>query len=136
MNNLKKQKNRGFSALLIVIIVSAAALIMSQNSAFLSIGELELGTDYTNGQNSLAVTEGCLESTMSEIRKNSNYGLSGTININILDGVCQIDVVDGGGGNRTIIAVGTKNNFSRSIEVQLTVSNRSITINNWQEISN
>jgi hypothetical protein len=134
--NIKIKKKRGMAAMLIVILVSVSAFIMAQNGAFLSIDELDSGYNYSKGGKAFSITDGCMESVISQIRLDVNYGIGvGIFYLDILDGQCEVEILDSG-NDRTITVSGTLDNYTKTIEVGLTVVNRSITINNWEEKAN
>ena len=134
MNKYKYQKNRGFAALLIVVIISVSALIMVKNSAYLSLGELDLGFMFSKKGQALSVVDGCMESTLSQIKEDPNYGLSGTINLATLGGFCTIEISDTL-DDRTISVVGGVENYYRNIESNITISAGNIIVNSWEEKS-
>lgn len=129
------EKNKGFAALFIVILVSAAALIMAQNSAFLGIGELDSGFVYGKAETAFSVADGCMESAFSQLRKNNNYGNGGTINISVLGGSCIINISQSG-NDRTISVEGISGDYHRKIESDVTVGQRQVVVNSWSEVSN
>jgi hypothetical protein len=120
----------GFLAIIVVIIISVSALIIVQNNANLSLGDLESGFGYSKGEDAMIIAEGCANSVISQIRKDDNYGLSGTINMTLDEGYCTIDVIDGG-SDRLIEVSGTVGLYTKKIVIDLTVNNREININSW-----
>ncbi|MFH1089109.1 MAG: hypothetical protein V1716_01645 [Candidatus Uhrbacteria bacterium] len=125
------QKNRGAAALLTIVIIGAASLIMAISAAQLGLGELEMG--YTEGKGSavLSFADGCGEEALARLRKNSAY-TGETLTVG--DRSCIITVT-GGGAERTVASVATIGSYTKKIQMQITLNNSVITINNWSEVS-
>lgn len=137
MKHYLKKKNRqsGLVALLAIIIISAASLIMVLNASSLGLGELDLGYTASEGGTAFYVADGCMEEALERIRKDTSYGLSGTISLTVSNGSCTIDISDSG-DDRTVTVLGTSSDFNKKIEVGLTLAGNVITINNWEEKDN
>ncbi len=140
IGNMKKFSNkktrinqRGFMAVVVVIVISIVALIMSQNSTKLSLGDLEISYDYAKGEEAVLMAEGCANYTLEQIRKNSNYGLSGNVDLIIKDGHCTI-VVTGTGAERTIEVKANIGSYFSEILVELDLNDK-LTITNWEIIN-
>jgi len=128
---LKSQK--GIAVLLIVIVITSIALSMSLGAFFLGIGRIELGYTSRRSGELLNVARGCIEETLLQIKSNLNYGLdSGDISLNIGNSSCIINV-SGTSSNRIIIASSTVSNFYKKIQVDLTLSENTITDTSWEE---
>jgi hypothetical protein len=128
-----KSFEQGLVAFLTIIIVSAAALIMALNASFLGLGELDLGYTASEGGTAFYIADGCMEEALERIRKDTAYGVgAGTINLTVSNGSCTIVVADSG-STRTVTVVGTKGNFNKKIEIDLTLTGNVITIDGWEE---
>ena len=120
--------------ILTVIIIAAATLIMAYSSSILGLGELELGYTSQKGAEAFSITDGCMEETLHRIHLNTNYGIgAGTINLLLDNGSCTIDVTDLGGNQRRILVSGTISDYTKRIEVELTLNGNVITITSWAE---
>ena len=130
-------KQKGGTILLTIIIIAAASLIMAQGSSVLGLGELELGYTSQKGAEAFSIADGCMEETLHRIHLDTNYGVgAGTINLSVDSGACTIDVADIGGNQRRVTVAGTIDNYTKKIEIELTLNGNIITINNWEEKSN
>ena len=127
---------KGATAFIVIVIISAAVLIMALNSSLLGIGDLELGYNIQKKGESRAVVEGCIEETLRRIRIDNTYGASqGEQSLSINDDSCII-TVEQNGNDRQIYATSTVDNFFKVMHINLTLSGASgdiITINSWQE---
>lgn len=125
--------HRGFAALLAVVIIGAAALIVSFNASFLGLGDLDIGYTSQRGSQAFAIADGCVEETFRRIRLDQNYGVgSSTINLSLPQGSCTIDIT-AGGAVRTITVVGTLDQHHKKVEAVVTLSGSSITLDSWGE---
>ena len=129
----------GLAALMVVIIVSAATLIMAYNTSLLGLGESEMGFASQKGGEALAVAEACSEEVLRRIKIDSEYGV-GVSDIELLigDNSCIINI-NKNLNNRTIAILGTAGKFKQKIEIGITLSgpeNEKITLNYWQEKNN
>lgn len=123
---------RGVAALLTVVIVSAAVLIMAFSAAFLGLGELDMGWTSQKGEEARAWTEGCLEQALYRLKWDDNY--SGET-LSIGDNSCIIEVQTNG-NERSLLVLGTINNYQKKIGANVTLINNNLTLNSWQEMDN
>jgi DNA/RNA endonuclease YhcR with UshA esterase domain len=127
----------GIAAFLTIVIVAAASLIVAYSASIMGLGELDLGYTSQQGGEALSVADGCMEETMRRIRLSTSYGVgSGTINLTVSNGSCTIDVTDLGSSKRRIIVVGTKGDYNKKIQLDLTLTGNVITVDAWEEAGN
>lgn len=127
-----KKQPKGTAMLLIVIVLTASALITASSMAYLSLGELDMGYTYQCGEEAFALADGCMEEALRRIKLDSGY--SGG-NLVLGGGNCIIEVT-GSAENRTINASSQVNNCSRDIESIITLVDGEITVNSWREVEN
>ena len=126
-------RQRGIAALLIIIVISATALIMAYGAALLGLGELELGYTSQRGEEAFSVADGCMEETLRRIRLDTNYGVgAGTTTLTVSNGSCAI-VVELSGSNGTTTVTGTSGDYNKKIQATYTLSGNVITIDSWEE---
>ncbi|MEK7150815.1 MAG: hypothetical protein AAB783_01300 [Patescibacteria group bacterium] len=129
-----KRRNRGVALLMVVVVISAAALIMALGSAILGVGEADSGYTASRGGEAFSLADGCMEEALEHLRIDNAY-TGGSITAT--DGSCTI-TISGGGMSRTITVFGsTTDLYNKKIQaaVTLTPANRSLVINSWQELS-
>ncbi len=127
------RNNQGAVALIVVIIVTVVALIIASNISLLSIGDLESGYAYTQSEETLALTDGCLEEVLRRLRLDVAYGAGG--DTFALDaGSCDI-LVTGGGANKVVTATGTQGIYTKKISADVTISGTTVTLTSWSELS-
>lgn len=122
----------GFMALVTVVIIAAAALIMSLNSSLLGLGTLEFGTIAAAGGEVAALTDACVEEALRQLRVNPAY--TGDLSLLIFGESCIIEVSDLGGNERQVTATATKGDFSKRLGMKVTLGVRTVSISNWQEL--
>ena len=131
---IKFKSPSAIAALLTIIIVSAVALIMAYTASILGLGELDMGYTIQRGAESLSVADGCMEETLRRIQLNTNYGVGeGSLNLTVTNGSCIIEVTDLGNDQRRIVVNSTSGDYYKIIQVDLTVTNNLIIIDNWEE---
>lgn len=127
-----KKDNRGMAALLIVLVISAAALLVAWSATVLGIGEVNMGYTVQKGQQSLFFANGCAEESLRQLQMNENW-VGGTLNLS--EGSCIISVSPSG-NTRSIIVSALSDNFNKKFQVVATVSSSVVTVTSWQEQEN
>lgn len=124
---------KGMSALLTVVIIGVSTVIMSVSASLLSIGELEMGDGYNNGNKALYMADGCLENVLRQIQLDSSYVASDEI-FQVNGGHCVINVV-AVGDNRAIVTEGVLENYNKKISASILLSNNQVQLTNWEIIN-
>ena len=108
--------------MVIAIIVTTASIALVLNSS--------VGTDKLyQGTNSLDIAESGAETAMIKLLRDPNY-TGETVSV----GGGQAVITVTGTNPKTVISVGTLNNFSRTIRVIVDTSNNTLTATSWKEI--
>jgi hypothetical protein len=132
----KQKKQRGAAAIIAIVLISAISLAFVVSSSRKSIDEIVMNFQSSKESESFAIAEACLDDTFAKIRKDTNYGLgSGVMNFLVGNGSCDVEVT-GVANNRVIVVVGQLDNFYKSIQAEITLTGKKITIDNWQELEN
>ncbi len=132
MNILNNQK--GIAAFLVIVMISAVALIMAYSAAILGLGEIEMGFDSQQGGQAFALADGCIEEAMRRLRLDTDYtGSSLSFGANS----CIISVT-GAGSNRTIYTTSTVGEYYKKIEAQVSFTDSPTTgvvlsLDSWEE---
>lgn len=82
--------NKGFSTIVIVIVISAISLLMAVTASFLALGDLEMSSDYLGEKKSLYIAESCMEDTIQKIKENTDYTAT-NYSLSLNDGLCIIN---------------------------------------------
>jgi len=129
----KLEQQRGFAALLTIIIVSSAVLIMAYNASLLGLGELDLGYTSQKGGEAFSVADGCMEESLRQFRLDSGY--SGET-ITTRNGTCIIGVATSGSDRTITVTASTTDAHYKKLEANVTLSADArpvITVNSWEE---
>lgn len=121
---------KGYIALMTVLIISAVSLALGTTVALLSIGETQSSFALYQGEKTLNLVEGCMEDALLRVQKSSSYS-GGTITQP--EGTCAI-TVNKSGNDWTVQATNTTSTqYKRTIEIQFTRTG-TITLTSWKEI--
>lgn len=107
------QKSAGFIAMLTVITLLAFSLSLTIAVMYLSIGGSQSALALSRGAEALSLTEGCVEDALLQAKRDETYAGG---DYTYLDGSCRTDV-SLNGTTWTLDISGTKNNFTRSVEI-------------------
>lgn len=122
-------KQKGFIAIVSVLVISAAVLAIAVTVSTLSIGQEQSSYSLTKGEETLSFIEGCAEDALLKLRASPSY--SGG-NIIRPEGNCTVSVYQA--GNIYTLNVSTlSTNYKRTVQI---VANRGsqVTITSWKEI--
>lgn len=132
MFNLQKrklEKQKGAAALLTVLIIGASSLVMAYTASQLGWGELEMGYDNYRGKQTLSLAEGCANEALQRLKFDPSYGGD---NLSLGSGSCIITVTESG-NDRSIAVTATAFDYTRELDINITLDNGDIIINSWQE---
>lgn len=130
---IRKNKQKGFVALIGVLIVSAIGLTVSVS--LISLGLSSSQTSFVNfrGSQAVVLANSCAESALQEIRDSNSY--IGTNTYNLGSGSCTFTVTSNGAQNRTIQSEGRVDSLRSRIIVTIDAINPDINITGWQEVA-
>jgi len=125
---------KGFSALLIVLIISAACLAMAAAAVWLNLGELETEALTAGGQQAFYLADGCLENALERLKIDPTYNGE---SLSAAGGSCIITIVKDGlpAGQMFVAASGTIGDWTKKIQAKIIIAGDNITIDSWQEVN-
>ncbi len=121
---------RGAVALMMMVIILAVGILIVSTTALIGVDDLEIGFSQEAGGHALLTSESCAEEAMLRLSRNSSYA-GGSLAVG--ESTCTIAVTGAPCGNCTIDVASTRDNFTRNIEVGVTVSGSTVDITNWTE---
>ena len=122
---------RGYIALLTILIVMAAVLTIASTVAFLSIGEAQSGLSLFKGEQTLDFVEGCTEDAMIRARNDSAYNGGDIIRP---EGTCNV-TINSKVANRWTMTTTTPNAlYKRTIQLVFDRLSTGISLISWKEI--
>lgn len=128
------KKRKGYIAIMTILIVSAVVLIMVITSVYISITQGMNSLLYSNYLESESLASACSEDALIKLKNNQSYAGNETINLG--HGQCQIYPIENlGGESRTIKTVGTVNQTTKKIKIQISQITPTIIITSWQEVA-
>lgn len=130
---------KGYIALITVLIVMAVVLTTASTVALLGIGEAQSGFSIFQGEKTLALVEGCTEDAMLKARVNPAFGepIGTPVTSTLPEGACTITVISKTGSPTVtwVIQITTVSTiYKRTVEVILNRTLTEITLTRWKEI--
>ena len=122
---------KGITALLVVIVLSAGALLLAQSAAVLGFGSLDTGFTFQKGEEASVLADGCLEEALRQIQLDHNY-LADNSRLELTGGFCIIDIT-GDESNKTISIKADSENYIKNIEVTVKISEKEIELETWNK---
>jgi len=124
---------KGYVALVTVLLVGAVGLSIAISLILIGIGQTRSSDSLDNLNQARALANACIEDALQEIRNSESF--VGTGNLAMDNGNCNYTVIDQGGENREIQAVGTVGAINRKVKVNIDSIYPKINIVTWQELS-
>jgi len=123
---------KGFSLLLIVMIITTAGLAMATSAVWLGVGGMELAGVWQGTDEAFNVADGCTENALERLKFEENY--SGET-LSQTGQSCIITVSKTGTPmtSASIQVVGIKGNYRQKISLTLGVVGDKFNIISWQE---
>lgn len=132
VSSFKFQEN-GFVALISVIIVGAVAVSVATSLLLLGIGSSKTSFSLEQSNQAKALANGCAEQALEIIRENPSY--SGIGGLTLSQGTCSYAVIDSGGQNRIINAIGVVGSITRKVKISVNRITPVINTALWQEVA-
>lgn len=122
---------KGYIALLTVLIVMAVVVVSATTVAFLAIGEGQSGFSLFKGEDTLTFVEGCTEDALLKSRADPGYN-GGAIE-RPEEGACQV-TVSKAGNTWTMDVTTSLITYKRTIRVVFDRLSTGITLISWKEV--
>ncbi|MBN2016050.1 hypothetical protein JW766_04425 [Candidatus Dojkabacteria bacterium] len=128
----KIKKNKGFIALISVLVVGIVGLVVSIALLLLGLGASRTSFALEQSLQSRALANTCAEEALERIRRLPTYTGSGNLTFDY--GSCAYTITDLGGSNREIQATGTVDSIVRKVKVNINQVSP-VNVTSWQEIA-
>lgn len=134
--NMKPYREKGYIALITVLIVMAVVTATASTVALLSIGEGQSGFALFKGEDTLTFVEGCTEDALLKARADASFGepVGTPITITRPEGNCSVTVVSKVGNTWTVDVTTQATTYKRTIQVIFDRLPTGITLTSWKEI--
>jgi hypothetical protein len=130
---MKTNKQTGYIALMMILIVGAAGIAIA-SALLLTAADSQRSTLVTQQSvQARLVALSCGEEALQRIYEDTTFTVTNSP-LSIGQGSCTFTVTNTGGANRTITATATVGTVIRKIQITLTVGATNLTINTWQEV--
>jgi hypothetical protein len=123
---------RGAAAITVMIIVLAMALIVISTTAMIGTDNLDIGYSAQASNDALLSAESCAEEALVRLSRDSNYS-GGSLTIGSAQ--CSIIITGVPCGNCVIDVEAVRDDYTRSVQVGVTVTGTSIDITDWAEVN-
>ncbi|HSW96875.1 MAG TPA: hypothetical protein VLF89_03540 [Candidatus Saccharimonadales bacterium] len=120
---------KGYIAILTVLIISAVVITIATTVSLLAIGEAQSSFALFKGEDTLTFVEGCMEDALLKARNNNSY-TSGSITRP--EGTCTI-TVSKAGTTWTVTATTTSTQYVRTVQAVITRGSQ-MAITSWKEL--
>ena len=130
-NNKKLNSQLGLSPLFAILIISAAAMLMVVNFAYIGQNDLEVTNASDRGQDAYFVAQSCLNDGLMRVKKNNSYLVSSsTLSIN--GGSCTMNVT-ASATDRIIKVFASSSSGYKEMSTSVYASSGAVVIYDWQE---
>jgi hypothetical protein len=123
---------KGFSLLIIVLLIGSAALALAVSSVWLGVSERELAQVWSGAADAKLLAEGCVENALWRLKVEPNY--SGET-LSQSGKSCIINITKTGSPitDATLVVTGTVGDYSKIISATLKVTGQTWQITSWSE---
>ncbi len=132
---------KGFITLILVLTISAIALVISSVSLLRSVTEATISTAEESSNKAWAMVTACVETALTDLASSTNpvgawisYNLSDTISIGTESCYYEVSGV-GTSTERTIHASSSVNTYVRKIEVVASTNTPAMIVDSWQLVA-
>jgi hypothetical protein len=122
----------GAAAITVMIIIIAIAILVVSTTAFIGIDDIDIGYSTEVSGDILLSAESCAEEALVRLGRDSSYS-GGNLTVGEAD--CTITVTGTPCGSCTVDVAAIGENYTRNIQVGVTVSGSSIDITSWSEVN-
>lgn len=126
----KKRNEKGFIALVTILVITAVALVLATSANLLGLGELQMSFNEAQSFKALDAANSCLDEALLRLKRNSDFSSGG---LNVDSDSCTINIAQSG-NNRIITAEGVAGDAVKKIETEVDISSSPFTLNYYKEI--
>jgi type II secretory pathway pseudopilin PulG len=131
MQKFTKQNDKGFSTLIIVIVLGVIALSLTLAISTSSVWSIRANMNAKTSNITKSLVNACAEVALEKMRENNSY--VGTDNVTLNGNTCSYTIIDAGGNTRSITISGAVNDITRKLFITTNDSDP-ITIISWREV--
>ncbi|MFH1522566.1 MAG: hypothetical protein ABIE43_01960 [Patescibacteria group bacterium] len=128
-----RDSQQGLAALFIIVILTAAIFIMAYSASLLGLGELDMSYTAQKGAEVFSIADGCMEEALHRLKIDLGYNGD---SLNLGSGSCIISVETNENIRTITITANIDEKYYKKIQSNVTIDNREITVNSWEEKDN
>ena len=133
MSNDKLKNQKGYIALISVLIITGAVLFIAINTSLFGISEAGMGLQKSQSSEAFYLAILCAEDALMSLKENLDYYGEETLTIG--QGNCTILQVKGSGNkDRVVETTGTIYNQTRKIKIEIGRVDPKMEIDSWREV--
>lgn len=114
-----------------IVIILAVALLIVSSTALTGVDDLEIGYAQQASTHALLAAQSCAEEAMLRLSRDNTYS-GGTLAVG--ESTCTISVTGTPCGACTVHVDSTRESFTRSIDVGVTITGTQVDITSWEEV--
>jgi len=122
---------RGAAAIIVTIIMLAVAMLVVSTTALIGLDDLDTGYASQTSNDSILSAQSCVEEAITRLTRDSSY-TGGTLDVG--GSQCSVSVTGAPCGSCTIQVESVKEQYTRKLEVDVTLTGSTVEITNWEEI--
>ena len=127
---------KGYIALISVLVVLALAVLIASSANLASISESDMGLKEQQSWEAFYLASACAEHSLMSLKEDLG-GYMGNETLTFTNGECKIENVDGvGNKNRVVKVSGSAHGFTRKIKVEINTVTPGTDIESWEEVLN
>jgi len=125
-------ENRGFAALIGVLVLGVVAATTSSALVFASTRSLQSSLALRQYYEAKGIARACADVALRQVHDNLAYTGSGSVTLGA--GSCTYSVANSGGSVRTIIVTATVSNVTKKLLIATSALSPRIVISSWREV--
>lgn len=129
---LRASDNRGFAALIGVLIFGGFAITITSALVFSGMRSMQSSLVLRQSYEAKAIARACADTALRSIHDNTTYTGSGSVTLGT--GSCTYSVVNSGGAVRTVSVSATVGRITKALTIVTSQVLPTIQISSWREV--
>jgi len=134
MSNMRVAEERGYMAMIAVLIIGAASLAIGTGMLLIGVDNQKMTFVTQDAVRARNVAVSCVEEALQRIHEFPNF-VATDVSVSINAYNCSYTITSTGANTRQIDASSTVGGVVRKVRAYVTIGTSSISITSWQEVS-
>ena len=130
MSKINSKKEKGYIALISVLVVSGVALMILMSAGFLSVLDLKMELQKSQSNQAYYLANLCAEHSLMQLKENISY--NGNESLGFKEGTCQILPIE---GSWTIKILASSSQQVKKMKIITSQIIPRIIIDSWEEVA-